>query len=639
MASRNDNSSSIALNFLPIVTEDFRVQIYVIPYTGQEKPVTEHENAVMRYLDLGDGPKRYWTFFNGVSGATRVNLKPFDNPYATVDALRLALEESCNTNLREGDYQIHNSIRRNIEVVIEKHEEGIEVLALEPYLLRSKGQFGILAEHRFHPFKEYGVSKRTLQLSLSLDQNGQPNPDFYTDKNAKIMTFVRTYHERLFPLHLQGTHEIQVGNQLLTLRSISLDAKRYIVKDNQQSKSQFIGVKSIGPFRKNNLDTQLFFLYRRNEHGLSQDLFKALRGDTFQTFPGMQRMFDFPISQSNVQGAVINGFSPKDIDRVAELVKANSVEQNVVPIVITPFGRHDRPEENDAYWKLKHAFLEQDMPIQVVAADTIRNREKFKWSTSGIGLQIFAKSGGTPWRVVPETDNCLIVGIGQAHKVDPDSGIERYFAYSVLTDSTGEFKEIRILSTANDEDNYIESFHLNLENIFDEYASDFSNFAVHSMFSIRRNELDGIADALKAQEDKVDDGQFVSMKFNSRNRFFGFHTGHNTRIPYESSVVTLSHNEYLVWFEGLQYGQSVVHNMIGGPLHVRFTYPRMLDIVKKRTFLQDAINLSGANWRGFNAKSLPVSVYYAQIIATYLKQFETRGLPTIQINNLTPWFL
>ena len=129
------------------------------------------------------------------------------------------------------------------------------------------------------------------------------------------------------------------------------------------------------------------------------------------------------------------------------------------------------------------------------------------------------------------------------------------------------------------------------------------------------------------------------MKFNDRNSFFGFASGHNSRVPYESTVVSLSHSEYLVWFEGLQYGQSALQKMVGGPLHVRYAYPDRIGESEKRMFLQDAINLSGANWRGFNAKSLPVSVYYAQIIAKYLKEFEAHGLRPPDVNNIVPWFL
>ena len=105
-------------------------------------------------------------------------------------------------------------------------------------------------------------------------------------------------------------------------------------------------------------------------------------------------------------------------------------------------------------------------------------------------------------------------------------------------------------------------------------------------------------------------------------------------------MVSISRDEFLVWFEGLQYDQHTVGKMIANPLHVKFTYPHEgLTQRMKFNHLQDAINLSGANWRGFNAKAMPVSVYYAQLIAKYLKEFEARKLPPVDVDTLTPWFL
>ena len=34
------------------------------------------------------------------------------------------------------------------------------------------------------------------------------------------------------------------------------------------------------------------------------------------------------------------------------------------------------------------------------------------------------------------------------------------------------------------------------------------------------------------------------------------------------------------------------------------------DIDNELNYLQDILNLSGSNWRGFNAKSMPISIYY-----------------------------
>ena len=613
--------------------------MYVVPDAGEERPVHGGEGAVLRRLNEGGEYKPYWTLFEAFDGARRVELGPFDNTYATLEALRRALEESCRSNLGADGYRTRSGIRREIEVVVERHEEGVATMSLEPYLLRSARRFGILASFRFHPLEAFRGTKRSLQISLALDRNGQPNLDFYADRYGKLSEFVSRYHGLLFPLTMPDGQEVEVGTRLVGARPEALAVKRYLMDGGRESKSQFVGVQKYGPYDRNAEDTQLYFLYRRQEHGLSQDLFRALRGDTFRTFSGMRNVFRFPISPQNVRGATMSDFEEGEIEKAVGMVAADAAGRPVVPVVITPFSRHDEEEENEAYWKLKHAFLARGMPIQVVASETIADRNKLKWSTSGIGLQIFAKSGGTPWRVVPETERCLIVGVGQAHKVVPGGGIERYFAYSVLTDSTGAFQEVRVLGTGGDEDAYIEAFHDGLRRIFDDYADRFSSFVVHSTFSIRKRELDSIAAALEAQEGTAGEGHFVSMKFNDRNRFFGFASEHNSRVPYESSVVALSHREYLVWFEGRQYGQSAVQKVVGGPLHVQYAYPDRLGDGEKRKLLQDAINLSGANWRGFNAKSLPVSVYYAQIIARYLKEFEEHGLPVLKVDNMVPWFL
>ena len=629
----------IALNMLPILTRKFRIAMYVVPYAGEERPVRDGEHAVLRQLNAGGGYRPHWTLFEPFEGARRVELGPTDNNYATLEAVRRALAESCQSNLATDGYRTGRGIRRTIEVVVERHEEGVATVSLEPYLLRSARRFGILASFRFHPEERFRGTRRSLQLSLALDRNGQPNLDFYADRYGKLSEFVSRYHGLLFPLRISDGQEVEVGTRLVGLRPEALAVKRYLMGDRKESKSQFVGVQKHGPYGRNTEDTRLYFLYRRDEHGLSQDLFRALRGDTFRTFSGMDDVFGFPISRENVRGAVVSDFGPDEIERAAGMVAADASGRPVVPVVITPFSRHDNDEENEPYWRLKHAFLAKGMPIQVVAADTIADRNKLKWSTSGIGLQIFAKAGGTPWRVVPETERCLIVGVGQAHKVLPDGGIDRYFAYSVLTDSTGAFQEVRVLGTAGNEDAYIEAFHNGLRQIFDDYADHFSSFVVHSTFSIRKRELDSIAAALAAQEGTAGAGQFVSMKFNERNRFFGFASEHNSRMPYESSVLALSRRAYLVWFEGRQYGQSAVQKIVGGPLHVEYAYPNRLGEGEKRRLLQDAINLSGANWRGFNAKSLPVSVYYAQIIARYLKEFEAHGLPALRVDNMVPWFL
>lgn len=629
----------VALNFFPLENNDFYNTLYCIPYTAGERPVRGDEVAVSRFVEIDGQSSQYWTFFNYVNNSTEVKCKSYENVYASIDALRISLIKSCMKNLDKNEYRVIERFHRRIELITCRFQEGVQVVALEPYLLRSQGKFGFLVDFRFHPNDDHRGTRRSQQLSLSLDKHGQPNLNYYADRYTHLVSYVQKYHDRVFPIETPNGYKLDIEDNLLNLRPDTLDLKTYIVGPNIESRSQFMGMKKSGPLKKITEDTHLYFLYRQEDHGLSQDLFRALRGDTFSTFSGMEKMFHFPLSKDNVSGVVVPEFKALEIESVCERVHSHSKGRNVVPIVLTPFSRNDSPSDNAAYWKLKHTFLAKGLPIQVVATETIADRNKLKWSTASIGLQVFAKAGGTPWKVRPRTEKCLIVGIGQAHR-KVDHHIDRYFAYSVLSDSSGVFEEVRILGEDQEEEGYLKSFSANLKKIFEDYSSRFSNFVVHATFAIRKRELDCIASTLKQHKERFETGEFVSLKFNEKNRFFGFSVDHNSRVPYESTVLTLSRSEFLVWFEGLQFGHRSLQKMVGNPLHVKFTYPdEGLSLHQKQAHLQDAINLSGANWRGFNAKSLPVSVYYAQLIAQYIKEFENHELGELKVDILKPWFL
>ena len=498
-----------------------------------------------------------------------------------------------------------------MEITLHEHNEGSQVVSLEPYLLRSDGQFGFLANFRFHPVTEHRGTRRALQLSLSLDSQGRPNPNHYADRYSHLSDYVSRFHNRLFPLTMPGGDVLHIESQLVEVNTSQLRRKVYVVGLDQEAGSQFNGVKNSGPLHTAPRNTHLYFLYKPEHRTLSHDLFRALRGDTFPTFPGMESMFQFSTSNDHVSGAPISDFSPAEIDRVRDRVIADADGRRVVPVVLTPFSRHDSPDVNSAYWYLKHSFLSKDLPLQVVSTSKIADRNALKWAASGIGLQIFAKAGGIPWKVRPRREQSLIVGIGQAHRF-VGNRIERFFAYSVLTDSSGVFEEVKFLGEGRDESEYIDSFSENLAEVFHEYSARFTSFVIHAPFTLRRRELDSVAGLLRnyqtrrtAANYRVDPTEFVALKFNDRNRFFGFSVDHNSRVPYESTILSLSKSESLIWFEGLQYGRRTVPGMIGGPLHVAFAYPDSQDLtpLQKEVHLQDAINLSGANWRGFNAKS------------------------------------
>jgi hypothetical protein len=109
-------------------------------------------------------------------------------------------------------------------------------------------------------------------------------------------------------------------------------------------------------------------------------------------------------------------------------------------------------------------------------------------------------------------------------------------------------------------------------------------------------------------------------------------------VPYESTYLQLCKDEFLLWFEGLQYHNPNINKRISGPTHIEFYYSnRELTIDDKKSYLQDVLNLSGANWRGFNSKSTPISIHYTWLVSKFIKHFSKYG--EINIENIKPWFL
>ena len=82
------------------------------------------ERVVLRRLQVDHEYKPHWTSFKSFDGASRMELEPFENTYATLDAFKAALAESCASVLNPEGYNVSDGFRREIEVIAQRHEEG-----------------------------------------------------------------------------------------------------------------------------------------------------------------------------------------------------------------------------------------------------------------------------------------------------------------------------------------------------------------------------------------------------------------------------------------------------------------------------------------------------------------------------------
>jgi hypothetical protein len=162
---------------------------------------------------------------------------------------------------------------------------------------------------------------------------------------------------------------------------------------------------------------------------------------------------------------------------------------------------------------------------------------------------------------------------------------------------------------------------------------------VHTSFKLRYKEIKAIEDVVRLTAKDKTKCRFAVIKVNHRSRFFGVNRSVNSLVPYEATQLRLGPGEYLVWFEGIFPGSPTVNKAFPGPTHLQFLRVNEENPIGAEELLQDLVNLSGANWRGFNAKSAPVSVFYCHLFAELVHSFHQQGLPMPAVKDIRPWFL
>ncbi len=648
------NYKNIALNFLPIRKDSFYFTIYRKEFAGERKEdisggLELYRNSLPATIENIDERKEYWVSFESKNGFEIFKCKQDYNNKLTQKWLYYLLLKKIEKLATDGKlkYEKEEEFRKRLYIVLEEHKEGKQAIWLEPYYLSIAKRYGFLIDFKFvkNPNIPFAppYARKIQQLSFSLDRNFRSNRNFYIDRYNKVKYSIDSYFSNLFPL---GDGIVEVSKEFFSIQSESLDTKKYIFADQKEDNSQFIGLKQNGPLEGITDSTLFYFIFHEQEKRFAVELAGALSGSTYQNiFPGMETIFRIPFvpgSNGNVKSIPIQDYSKTTSEDVMKKLKEENY-LNKIPILIIPSKRDE--ESMKTYYRTKHDFISNNIPLQVVTLDLLRNTESFKWSVSNIALQIFAKLGGKPWKVKPSNEKCLIIGIGQAHRRKIENGdekIEKFLSYSILTDSSGLYKDLKVMAESESEDTYLAQLKDNLKKIISDHKNEFDKFVIHTPFKIKREEIAAVEEVIREIKTDItyEKIEFLVLKINDKNKYFGYNTEANSLVPYESTYVKLSTNEYLLWFEGLQYHNPNVYKRYSGPTHIEFYYASSdLEESEKIKYLQDTINLSGANWRGFNAKSLPVSIYYCQLVARFIKEFYEYGYQEFKIDNLKPWFL
>lgn len=618
----------LKLSYLELSNSNFNFPVYRKSYDYNSKGETIYRYTLPT-TQLREDRDEYAVSFTPIEYGTPFECNSYDNIHLTKKWLTFIFTKQVQNVLSGEEYIIGRRFIPNISFIVAKYKEGQQLVQMDPYYLESNRSFGFLIDFKFRANKGFEKTREEKILSLSMAADGSKNKNLYSDKLKIVSFFIHNNLDKIFPINSSHS-DVDIARTMTELEANLLGEKVYEF-ERGQSKVQFQGLKEYGPLSGIDKDPLYIFVFEKSKINVARQLVKALRGQLYSTFSGMEKMFGVRFSNDNIKTITVDDFSKESFPYVAQMLDkmiAENASKQIVGIFAGIAKDFDTGKDYSPYYTVKSIFLERGLAVQAITIEHALKKDGFKWSISGIALQIFVKLGGKPWKVKPQNDNCLIFGISNAHIKNDDGKVIKYFAYSLCFDSSGLYKKLDVLGQSSDEDTYISQLATQIKkNLNEELVDNITKCVIHVPFKIRKKEIRCIRDAINAIKPDHSSVEFVVIKINTDNKFFGY-SQYNSLIPLAGSYVQLAKREYLVWFEGLQQGRIhiVSAQNISNPVHIHFWDGPELREHEIKAYLQDIVNLSGASWRGFNAKHVPVTTLYPDLFAHFAGKFDQYGL-------------
>lgn len=631
-----NNSRFLRINFFPLRNSTFVAKCWTRECSVSDEPRPD----VDHYLFPGDcnqDGKPSWLTATQKEDWQQMEIVSTDQPFA--------VRWLCARMLLDRMADDINSTERYKAKVVEKFRPQLEVKVKYHDGL---GWQGFIAEFdwnsqvrrhglyvNFHFFRDEGCTDTisVQKLSHSLDKSGCPNKDIYKNNYEWICAFSQRFlvaKKWTLPI---VTDELEFET-LVELPCLVLHGKSFEFGNSIVNRSVYWGLRSSGPYQVCPKEPTFYFIFREVDRPSARFLYECLSGKAFPArFSGMTNFFHVHWGGSNVRYIAISSYSESEYERTAvQIVADNCV--NPVAIVLVP-------GDEETYLQQKSVYLNHGIPSQDVTIPKLLNSKSFQWSVAGLALQLFCKAGGIPWCVQTPHKHDIIIGISQLW-MPKDQETTRFVAYSVTTDANGLFKDIRTLSDKNNESDYVKELAQCVrtqlvERIEKEKPE---RIVLHCSFRLLKSAMTAIRDVVAEIVGRQSDStQIVIMRINTEHHFHAFDINRATMVPDENTILKFQSRTYLVWPDGTP-ANGAISTRPSMPMMASFDRAEPpLTETEQRDLLQDLCNLAGANWRGFNAKARPVSVFYCHLVGKMMADMAERGIKLPRIEKFVPWFL
>lgn len=308
------------------------------------------------------------------------------------------------------------------------------------------------------------------------------------------------------------------------------------------------------------------------------------------------------------------------------------MEKPDLAVVVIREQHRALPDAANPYYTTKARMMAQGVPVQIIEIETIRRRD-VEYILNNISLAMYAKLGGIPWTLSPNSDMAheIIMGIGSARLSSSRRGAgERVIGITTVFSGDGQYLLSNNTKEVSSEE-YLEALTRSLRETVTELRSRFGwrakdrvRFIFHQTF---KKYKDVEAEAVKTFAEELTEFEvqyaFVHVSDSHNWMLFepaanGVKFGKGTKgkmVPQRGQCVPLGPNTALLTLSGPYQVKTALH---GCP------HPILVSIHEDSTFksvdylARQVFNLSFMSWRGFNPSTLPVSISYSNMIVELL---------------------
>ncbi|WP_118975916.1 argonaute/piwi family protein [Taibaiella koreensis] len=420
----------------------------------------------------------------------------------------------------------------------------------------------------------------------------------------------------------------------------------YSYGGSQHSQYNDIGLMRYGPYSKESFSPAkpriCVICQDRKKGQVELVLQKFLNGMPPVSYGKGDRTFEYTGLKTKyyLQDCILEFFGSSDdtVDgynrAITAAMQAGSMGQNWNLALVQIDGSFRlRTRDHNPYLTSKARFVGQGIPVQEFTLEALGlSDQKVVWSINNMSLATYAKLGGVPWLLAADRPIAheLVFGIGSSVAQDSRlGGKERMVGITTVFTGDGNYF-INNISAAVPADQYFQTLLVNLratmvrvQSAYNWQPHDTVRLIFHAFKTFKNAEADVVKQVVSELGDYNVEFAFVHVA--ESHPYLIFDVGQYGLGSSKKGIFAPDRGKYL------QLSEHTSLVSLTGPQELKKSsdgLPAPLQLIlhkdstfKDLTYLSKQVLKFGAHsWRSFTPASMPVSVYYSQLMAQMLSQ-------------------